>query len=278
MIGALVKSLLSMKLKTDDTKSVRGFVDLLQSRVRSLEGQGFDVENEAAQLILIPLFEEKLTTTLFKEWELEANKIDDSKITTAFFFSFMDRQVMAMEATERTQQKKSKLRPEAEPFDDEQDFSLGSLSTSATLVGQQARNTTTSHTTTNQPQPKTPYFGPRPYYQLGYVGYRPTQPGGQIRSFSPRNECAYCHKFNHQLESCRQFADLPIESKWLWIQSSRKCYNCLEAIYPGHNSTSCSKPSCTSPGCSHKHHTLLHPPYTNPTVGTLGNIMTLRLL
>ena len=277
VIGALVKSLLALEQRGNSTKHLREFTDTLQSRIRTLEGQGLDVNNQSVQLLLIPWFEQKLKADLLKEWELEVGTLDDALITLTRFFSFIDRQVTAREASDRSKLNSSASQDHSVEEDNNYDFSMEEpASTSAGLVSKNS-NAYNMPQAPAKPQstPRGPaastYLGPRPPYRTparaqNFIGYRFAAPP----QVSSPNACGYCENSSHQISDCRQFSGLSIENRWRWAQSNRKCYSCLETISPGHISALCSSTPCSISGCVYKHHPLLHPP--NPTMNNLGNV------
>ena len=279
IIAALVKSMLSLQQNSSSAKDLREFSDRLQGRVRTLESQGLDVQNSSVRMLLLPWFEEKLLPDMLKEWELEICELDEDKLTMKRFFSFLDRQVSAQEATKRVASHEDYDHPLEYPETTTSALvsqnplpggnpapvpvsSNGLLSASAAAY--RPRTSFQRPDMDNQLRPRPAYVTPQ---SQNFIGYRHSN----TTSYQHRSRsCSYCGLSSHEIERCRQFTTLPAETRWKWAQSSRKCYCCLRFISSGHSSSTCTAPGCNVQGCGQKHHPLLHPPY--PTHGVLGSV------
>lgn len=66
-------------------------------------------------------------------------------------------------------------------------------------------------------------------------------------------QCVFC-KENHYIHNCKQFAKLPIDERYSFVQGNSLCFNCL---IPNHTVFKC-KQRTTCQICKRKHHSLLH--------------------
>jgi len=70
-----------------------------------------------------------------------------------------------------------------------------------------------------------------------------------------RDKCSLCAE-SHRLADCKKFNDKNAADRVAHVREKRLCFGCLRA---GHISKRCfTKVACKVPGCSSKHHTMLH--------------------
>ncbi|KAH8295521.1 hypothetical protein KR054_000641, partial [Drosophila jambulina] len=88
-----------------------------------------------------------------------------------------------------------------------------------------------------------------------------------LKSFSTRivpmsRRCDLCSAENHPVRICPRFLQMTIENRTAYIQERRLCLNCFASGHPLRTCTSAH--SCST--CYGRHHTLLHPSNSAPSV------------
>ncbi|XP_043485170.1 uncharacterized protein LOC122513008 [Leptopilina heterotoma] len=76
----------------------------------------------------------------------------------------------------------------------------------------------------------------------------------QVKSVD-NGKCLYCDRKSHPTDACYSFLKLAVDDRWKWVRKKRVCFRCLGT---NHNIRECKAQGCTQPGCTHRHHTLLH--------------------
>ena len=92
---------------------------------------------------------------------------------------------------------------------------------------------------------------------------------------SDQLKCWICQK-GHKVTDCDEIKNKPYSEKLKLIRDKNLCFNCLSNT---HIVTNCkSKISCKVTNCQKRHHTLLHPPPSNPTPTTDENDSSINSL
>ena len=83
--------------------------------------------------------------------------------------------------------------------------------------------------------------------------------------------CPFCN-MQHKLEACAAFTKLDIKERWNWVKRHRVCFACFQRAHSKNNCP--KKTTCSTNGCTRRHHPLLHEDTTNPPPSNVLSCVT----